>query len=123
MTTQRGDGTIRGSRAYPNHSHFNEMEGVGLAYTSASTVTMQTEFASFTTENGKRVFEPDADIVLDITTSGSGGLDTGSEAANTWYSCWLVVAANGAPSDVIGLLSTSKTVSYTHLTLPTICSV
>jgi hypothetical protein len=45
-------------------------------------------------------------IVIDITTSGVNGLDTGAEAASTWYAVF-VIAGGGNP--VAGLLSTSST--------------
>lgn len=44
-------------------------------------------------------------VTADITTSGAGGLDTGSEANNTWYYLWVV----GNGTTVAGLLSTSAT--------------
>ena len=34
----------------------------------------------------------------DLTVSGTNGLDTGSFAANTWYHCYVMVNAAGAPS-------------------------
>lgn len=45
--------------------------------------------------------------VADITVSGTGGLDTGSEAASTWYAIWLIY--NPTTTDVAALLSTSFT--------------
>lgn len=44
-------------------------------------------------------------VAITITTSGVNGLDTGSEASNTWYSVWIIY--NG--TTVAGLLSTSAT--------------
>lgn len=43
---------------------------------------------------------------VDITVSGAGGLDTGSEAGNTWYYVYVIAKADGT---VDGLLSTSST--------------
>ncbi|MBF0351741.1 MAG: hypothetical protein HQM11_11980 [SAR324 cluster bacterium] len=43
--------------------------------------------------------------IVDITVSGSGGLDSGSEAPNTWYYVWTI--SDG--TTVSGLLSTSAT--------------
>ena len=37
-----------------------------------------------------------ANLTLDITASGAGGLDTGSEAANTGYDVYLITEADGA---------------------------
>lgn len=44
---------------------------------------------------------------IDLTVSGAGGLDTGAEASNTWYSVWIVY--NPTTNDVAGLVSTSAT--------------
>jgi len=44
-------------------------------------------------------------LTIDITASGANGLDTGSEAANTWYSIWVI--HNPTTDTVAGLLSTS----------------
>ncbi|MBI5212962.1 MAG: hypothetical protein HY957_06260 [Nitrospirae bacterium] len=41
---------------------------------------------------------------VDITASGANGLDTGSEAALTWYHIWAIAKADGTKA---GLLSTS----------------
>lgn len=54
----------------------------------------------------------DGDIVysggtVDITASGANGLDTGSEAANTWYSVWVIW--NPTTQAAAGLLSASMT--------------
>lgn len=45
-------------------------------------------------------------LTVDITQSGANGLDTGSEAAHTWYSIWVIY--NPTTSTTAGLLSTSE---------------
>jgi len=46
-------------------------------------------------------------LTADITVSGANGLDTGSEAASTWYSVWVIRRSDtGATA---ALLSTSST--------------
>jgi len=45
--------------------------------------------------------------IVDLTVSGKNGLDTGSEAANTWYHVWLI--KNLTTGEVAGLFSASKT--------------
>src|SRR3972149_2422301 len=45
-------------------------------------------------------------VSADITASGAGGLDTGAEAANTWY--YVFVIANDSGTSTNGLLSTSS---------------
>jgi len=47
-------------------------------------------------------------FVLDITKSGAGGLDTGAEAADTWYSAWVIADTTGVES-VAGIMTTSPT--------------
>ena len=44
-------------------------------------------------------------LTLDITASGANGLDTGSEATNTWYSIWVIF--NPTTNTTAGLLSIS----------------
>jgi hypothetical protein len=44
-------------------------------------------------------------LTVDISTSGAGGLDTGSEAANTLYTCYIISGSSG----VAGILSTNQT--------------
>jgi len=61
-------------------------------------------------DDGSQVVNLSSDITVDITTSGANGLDTGSEAANTWYYIYLIWDGSNAA----GLLSTS----YTSPTLP-----
>lgn len=46
-------------------------------------------------------------ITVNITAGGANGLDTGSEAANTWYYIWLIY--NPGTSTYAGLFSTSST--------------
>lgn len=78
--------------------------GLGIDWTSASSITIKTGECLNDTF---KVFMPEVTtpIVVDITASGINGLDTGSEAANTWYSVWFVAGATGAG----GLLSLSET--------------
>lgn len=45
-------------------------------------------------------------LTVDITASGENGLDTGSEAGNTWYYIWLIGKDDNT---IAGLLSTSST--------------
>jgi len=58
-------------------------------------------------DDGSVVMEAGADITVDITNSGANGLDTGSEAANTWYYIYMIW--NPSTETVAGLLSASST--------------
>jgi len=54
--------------------------------------------------SGHRYLAADVDLTVDITASGAGGLDTGSEAVSTLYYLWVIY--NG--TTVTGLISTSS---------------
>ena len=58
-------------------------------------------------DDGSVVIEATADRSVDITASGAGGLDTGSEAASTWYFIYLIW--NPTTETEAGLLSASAT--------------
>jgi len=58
-------------------------------------------------DDGTMLMGVDIPITVDITASGANGLDTGSEAANTWYYIWLIY--NPATDTTAGLFSTSST--------------
>jgi hypothetical protein len=51
--------------------------------------------------------EANLNLTVDITASGANGLDTGSEAASTWYHLWVIY--NPTTDTWAGLLSISST--------------
>jgi hypothetical protein len=59
------------------------------------------------TDDASKVLTLASDRTLDITAGGVNGLDTGSEAANTWYYIYLIY--NPATDTTNGLLSVSAT--------------
>ncbi len=58
-----------------------------------------------------------ADITIDITTSGAAGLDTGSEASNTWYYVYLI-GDSSAVNNPSALLSVTNEADTGSITLP-----
>ena len=48
-----------------------------------------------------------SDLTIDISTSGKNGLDTGSEAASSWYYVWLI--KNTTTNEVAAIFSLSAT--------------
>ena len=86
----------------------NYVNGLKLNFVNAST---------FQVEAGEcRDFSDTLNIVLssninvDITVSGAGGLDSGSEAASTWYAVFVIGDTNGVNSPTT-LLSVNTTPS------------
>jgi hypothetical protein len=64
------------------------LAGLRLAYASASTATIAAGRCRSDDDAGDIVVG--ASLTLDITTSGAGGLDTGSEASSTWYAVHVI---------------------------------
>lgn len=92
------------------------IEGLPPSYTTASTITLPVGMRAMDSE-GEHVIEiSDSDIVLDITASGLNGLDSGSEANNTWYYVYLIGKTDGT---VGALLSTTNEADSGSITLPT----
>ena len=57
--------------------------------------------------NGESWRATSVSVTADVTVSGANGLDTGSVAASTWYSVWVIY--NPTTNAVAALLSTSAT--------------
>ena len=80
------------------------ISGLKINYVSAYQVTIDTGVCR--SDDNTEVIEVATSITLDITASGAGGLDTGTEAADTWYYVWLI--KNSSTGDVSGVFSTSS---------------
>lgn len=100
------------SRSFLKHSNQNIDEVTlppeprvfrGLNTERASNSTVTVKAGKVTSQSGHEVLELSSDITFDITTD----LDTGSEAANTWYYLWLIKEFEEGVVSVIG--STSNT--------------
>lgn len=71
---------------------------------SASTVRIPAGYTA-SDDTARRVIKVGANVDVSLAVSGAGGLDTGSEASNTWYYLWLLEGGSG----VTGVFSTSAT--------------
>lgn len=85
-------------------SFVGQLDGLKLSWVSASQVQIASGAARGSSDQRQIVVS--AALTVDITVSGAGGLDTGSEAANTWYSVWVISQIGGGAR---GLLSASAT--------------
>jgi hypothetical protein len=56
-------------------------------------------------DDGTYIFDTLTSKTVDMAASGAGGLDTGSEAANTWYYVWLIF--NPSNGNAYGMFSAS----------------
>lgn len=48
-------------------------------------------------------------MTIDLTVSGAGGLDTGSEAVSTWYHIWAIMKRDGTKSAIFSAHATAPT--------------
>jgi hypothetical protein len=97
----------------------NPVRGVGVAgdarnlviqnnaVAAASKVDVTADDAVLMDARGQQYRASNVNVTIDITVGGPNGLDTGAEAASTWYFVWLLW--NPATGKVAGLLSLSST--------------
>lgn len=81
------------------------IDGFSLSSTTAATASIA--IGEATDSTGKAQIELSSLQVVDITASGANGLDTGSEASDTWY--YIFVIRNPVTDVVAGLISASAT--------------
>lgn len=95
-----------------NHLVLNVLDNFKVVYTDAETITVTCNAFDST---GKYTLNASS-IAVDVSASGAGGLDTGSEAADTWYFLYLI----GKSTDltVSAILSTTNEVATGNITLP-----
>ena len=79
------------------------IQGLRLSWVSVTQVTIGAGRCADST--GRQLVRNTATLTVDITASGAGGLDTGSEANSTWYAVYLIAG----PTGIAGMLSTSAT--------------
>ena len=92
---------------YPNF-----VSGKPPEYTSANVLTLRAGLRAVDDTSSNVIILP-SDLTVSLATSGVNGLDTGTEAASTWYYVWLI--RKTTDGTVAALLSTSRTAP----TLPT----
>jgi hypothetical protein len=79
------------------------IQGLRLSWVSVTQVTIGAGRCADST--GRQLVRSASTLTVDITASGAGGIDTGSEANSTWYAVYLIAG----PTGIAGLLSTSAT--------------
>jgi hypothetical protein len=86
------------------------IHGLRLTWLGVTQVRLEIGQARDSSDAGN--IDVTATKTLDITTGGANGLDTGAEAASTWYAVWAIGKTDGTTA---GLLS----VSFSAPTMPT----
>lgn len=90
-------------------------ENLAVATASVSTATITADKIVVTNSSGRKAVLSTVSLTVNIASAGANGLDTGAEAASTWYYLWVIW--NGATT--AGLISASATAptmptGYTH---------
>jgi len=91
----------------------NTLYETKVKYTNASTVTLKAGLAA---RNGSYTIQLASDQTLVLSTSGAGGLDTGSEANSTHYYMYLI--ANDDFTSISAVFSTVNEAVSGSITLP-----
>lgn len=94
----------------PNSTPFAYMKGARLNYDTAAAVKVGTASEmSYLSDVGTCIpMRWEGQITGDLTVSGAGGLDTGSETSSTWYAVWVISHPDNTPVPTV-LLSLSAT--------------
>jgi hypothetical protein len=90
-------------------------QGKPVEYVSASTVQIPTGFKARSSDDTINM-EAASNLTCALTVSGAGGLDTGSEAANTTYYLYMIQNPTGPTNSC--LLSTTNESNTGSITLP-----
>lgn len=107
-----GQALVLDSDLNPRFSSLTNL-GLGVGFqsiaannTSASVVTIQSAKIIIFDASGNSFRVSNVNVTANITVSGAGGLDNGSEASSTWY--YYYVIYNPTTLTTSGLLSTSS---------------
>lgn len=83
----------------------NHIDGLELSFNTVAKIDIA---AGHCRDDGNdKWLELSSTKTVDLSTSGTNGLDTGSEAADTWYFAWII--KNPTTKSVDGLISLSAT--------------
>jgi hypothetical protein len=114
------DGLLIKDGGLPDYQYIveNYIKGLPPSYTSAATITLPDGLIVADSTNAHYLSTVGAQVVS-LAASGANGLDTGSEASNTWYYLYLIGSSTDpATYPTKGLFSvTNEAVSGT-VTLP-----
>ena len=83
--------------------------GLTLSSVSAATVDVDADELILTDASGNQKLVSSVNLTADITVSGAGGLDTGSEAGNTWYHIYAISTTAGVVNCVFSVSNSAPT--------------
>ena len=83
-------------------------ENLIITRPSVTTIDVDADYLTLWNASNEALIVSSVNLTLTITTAGLLGLDTGSEAGNTWYHIW-VISNGSATSGILSASSTSPT--------------
>ncbi len=88
---------------------FSTLEGAKIAFNTVEIVDVAPGFVADSTHAA--IIQWTGTLEADLTASGAGGLDTGSEASDTWYAVHVIGDTTGvtAPAAMLSLSATAPT--------------
>lgn len=96
----------------------NYLGGKPPTYTSAATITLPAGLSAMDSTNAN-IMVVASDQVVSLASSGANGLDTGSEAGDTWYYVYLIGSStDSATYPTKGLFSVTNEAASGSITLP-----
>lgn len=101
----QGGATVQVGPTVNGLAQFRNLLIVNHAASPTTTLDITIDEIAICKSNGTPLFLRNVSISVNITVSGAGGLDTGTEAAGTWY--YIYVMSDGTTTSA--LLSTSGT--------------
>jgi len=67
------------------------------------------------TTSGGAVVLSSVNVTINLAASGANGLDTGSEASNTWYYGWVIAKADGTVAGLASISATAPTMPADYI--------
>jgi hypothetical protein len=92
------------------------VENLIVKYVTAATIDIDADAVVLFDSGGASQRFESMNETLDITASGANGLDTGGEAADTWYHIWAIGKSDGTLDGLLSASSSAPTLpsGYTY---------
>lgn len=87
-------------------SHKGYIHGLDISYVSENTIEMAVGSCRDQNDSPNGNMKITSPLTINLSTSGAGGLDTGSKTSNTWYAVYLIGDTSKTLNEV-GILSES----------------
>lgn len=114
-TSVSADSSVLSAAGSPTNAQYG-YRNLAIARASNTTATVTADLVVMENSSGNTKRFTSLSETVDITASGANGLDTGSEASNTWYHIWAIGKADGTQDCLLSASATAPTLpsGYTY---------